>query len=389
MRSGPLRGIRIVELAGVGPSPFGAMLLADMGADVIRVERVGAPIYDPPIDPAKNLLHRGRRSITLDLKHPGDVALALRLVAKADVLMEGYRPGVTERLGLGPSRCLAINPRLVYARMTGWGQVGPMAHLAGHDINYFALSGSLWMCGRADEKPSPNLNLVADMGGGGMMMAYGVACALIEAARSGKGQVVDAAMVDGAALLATQLHGYRAMGRWQDERGANLLDSGAPFYEVYGTADGGFMAVGAIESKFYALLLKTLGIDPCTFPRQHDRSQWPAMKARFAQIFRSRTRAEWEQLFENSDACVTPVLSPREAETHPHIVARGTFTAPGGVTQPMPAPRLSATPGAISCPPPGDDTEGLKALREWGLRADDLPAALLASAAHVEEKAKL
>ncbi|RJG23494.1 CaiB/BaiF CoA transferase family protein [Massilia cavernae] len=370
-RSGPLAGYKVLEVSGVGPAPFCAMMLADMGADVLRIERAGAAPYVPPIDPAKNALHRGRRSLTLDLKDAHGVATLLRLAEAADVLIEGFRPGVMERLGVGPAACQARNPRLVYARMTGWGQTGPMAHMAGHDINYFAISGSLHLCGRASEAPSPNLNLVADMGGGGMLMAYGVACALLEAARSQQGQVIDAAMVDGAALLATQIHGYRAMNRWSDERGANLLDSGAPFYDVYATADGRYMAVGAIEPQFYAILLQKLGLDPAQLPRQHERAHWPAMKQRFADLFKSRTLTEWETVFAGSDACTTPVLTPDEAAAYPHLAARKTFGAPGGVQQPMPAPRFSRTAGAIACPPPSDDSEGIAALREWGLSDDE------------------
>ncbi len=371
-RKGPLAGYRVLEVSGVGPAPFCAMMLADMGADVLRIERSGAAPYVPPIDPVRNALHRGRRSLEIDLKHPQGLATLLRLAERADVLIEGFRPGVMERLGAGPQACHARNPRLVYARMTGWGQDGPMAPLAGHDINYFAISGSLHMCGRPGEAPSPNLNLVADMGGGGMMMAYGVACALLEAARSGQGQVIDAAMVDGAALLATQIHAYRAMNRWTDQPGTNLLDGGAPFYGVYETADGKYMAVGAIEAPFYRILLDRLGLDPAGLPAQHDRSQWPALRQRFAAVFRGRTRQEWETIFDGSDACTTPVLTPDEAARHPHLAARHSFGAPGGVQQPMPAPRFSRTPGAIACPPPADHREGLEALRDWGLPGEQL-----------------
>jgi alpha-methylacyl-CoA racemase len=343
------------------------MMLADMGADVLRIERANAPAYVPPIDPTKNVLHRGRRTLTLDLKSERGVATLLRLTDAAHVLMEGFRPGVMERLGVGPEICCARNPRLIYARMTGWGQTGPMAHLAGHDINYFAMSGSLHLSGRADETPCPNLNLVADMGGGGMMMAFGIACALLETGSSGRGQIIDAAMMEGAALLAAQIHGYRAMGRWSDERGTNLLDSGAPFYDVYRTADGGYMAVGAIEAPFYANLLMGLGLDPAQLPKQHDRAHWPEIKRRFAELFSSKTRREWTQIFASIDACTTPVLTPDEAAGHPHLVARGSFGAPAGVQQPMPAPRFSRTPGAIHAPPPEDDAGGYQAMREWGL----------------------
>jgi alpha-methylacyl-CoA racemase len=370
-RQGPLAGFRVLEIAGVGPGPFCAMMLADMGAEVVRVERTDAPVYVPPIDPRLNALHRGRTQITLDLKLPDAVETLLILVERADVLLEGFRPGVAERLGIGPDVCLARNPRLVYARMTGWGQTGPLALSAGHDINYFAISGGLWMTGRANERPSPNLNLVADMGGGGMLMAFGIACALAEAGRSGQGQVIDAAMTEGAGLLATMMHAYRAMNRWSDERGANLLDSGAPFYEVYETKDGGFMAVGAIEAKFYRLLLNGLGIDPADFPKQHDRSQWPAMKHRFAEIFAGNTRAEWEAVFDGTDACATPVLTPDEAARHPHNVARGAFGSPFGVQQPMPAPKFSRTPGAIACPPPFEDADGWAMVEGWGFARPD------------------
>ncbi|WP_114951619.1 CaiB/BaiF CoA transferase family protein [Sphingosinicella terrae] len=366
-RSGPLAGFRVIEVAGVGPGPFCAMLLADMGADVLRIERAGAEPLVPPIDPVKNSLHRGRRSVTLNLKDARQRDVLLDLVEKADVLLEGYRPRVMERLGVGPEICLERNPSLVYARMTGWGQTGPLADKAGHDINYFALSGSLGLCGRPGEAPLPNLNLVADMGGGGMMLAFGIACALLEAGRSGQGQVIDAAMTEGAALLATMIHSYRAMGRWSDRRGENFMDGGAPFYEVYRTADDGWMAVGAIESKFYADLLRGLGIDPADFPHQHDRASWPAMKARFAKIFAERTRAEWEEIFGALDACATPVLSPDEAAAHPHNRAREVFGMYSGVQQPLPAPRFSRTPGRIAAPPPADDSGGLAALREWGL----------------------
>jgi alpha-methylacyl-CoA racemase len=360
-RRGPLVGVKILEVAGVGPGPFCGMMLADMGATVLRVERAGAPPMVPPIDPEKNLLHRGREMIGLDLKTPAGAAQLLSLVETADVLLEGYRPGVMERLGLGPDICLARNPALVYARMTGWGQDGPMAHLAGHDINYFAMSGSLMLCGPGDENPRPNLNMVADMGGGGMMMAFGIVCALLEVRQSGQGQVVDAAMIEGTALLSTMIHGFRAMNLWSDRRGDNLLDGGAPFYDIYRTADGQFMAVGAIEPAFYAELIAGLGIDPSDLPAQHDRDAWPRTKARFTSIFAGRTRDEWVAVFAGRDACVTPVLSPDEAAEHPQAQARGMFGRPGGVLQPMPAPRFSRTPGAIASPPPATEV-GLDAI---------------------------
>ena len=311
------------------------------------------------------MLHRGRRTLSLDLKRADHVAQVLALASQADVLLEGYRPGVAERLGVGPAPCHTANPRLVYARMTGWGQEGPLADRAGHDINYLALSGTLWMCGRADERPSPNLNIGADMGGGGMMMAFGIAAALLHAQRTGEGQVIDAAMVDGAELLAVQAHALRAMGLWQDARGANLLDGGAPFYEVYEAACGGFVAVGAIEPGFYAQLLEGLGLEQAELPHQHDRARWPELKARFAAIFATRTRDAWAALFEETDACVTPVLTPAEAAEHPHNRARGTWRPFGKVAQPSPAPRFSATPGEIAGPPPVCDSNAAAILAEW------------------------
>jgi len=358
--TGPLKGYRVLELAGIGPGPFCGMMLADMGADVLRIER-GSP---PAFDATRNAVHRGRRSINVDLKNPDSLAAVLRLVEAADVLLEGIRPGVLEKLGLGPEVCHARNQKLVYARMTGWGQTGPMAMMAGHDINYFAISGSLHMCGPAGAPPHPNLNLVADMGGGGMMMAFGIVCALLEAGKSGQGQVIDAAMVEGSALLATMVHAYRNTGRWAEPRGENILDGGAPFYNVYETADGGFMAVGSIEAPFYALLVKGIGLDLAKYPEQHDRAKWPEMKAVFAQIFKTRTRAAWEAVFDGTDACVTPVLTPEEAAVYPHMVARGAFGLPEHGVQPMPAPKFSRTPGAAL---PAGEPAGREALREWGL----------------------
>src|SRR5579859_2470725 len=291
---GPLQGIRIIEFAGIGPGPFCAMLLADMGAEIVRVERIGAAHAAPET----NVSLRGRRSIAIDLKKPAAVQAALRLCRSMDGLIEGFRPGVMERLGLGPDECLRANPKLVYGRMTGWGQTGPLAQRAGHDLNYLALSGSLYMMGRADERPAPPLNLIADMGGGGMVLAFGMLCALLERHRSGRGQVVDAAMVDGAALLATSIYARRALGTWIDRRGANLLDSGAHFYEVYETQDGGYVAVGALEPDFYAALLFGMQLDPGALPDQMDRARWPEMKRLFAEVFRSKTREQWTVIFE-------------------------------------------------------------------------------------------
>ncbi len=374
-RSGPLSGIKIVELAGIGPAPFTCMMLADAGAQVLRLERAPAGAVEAGEEFAKSgagsywdLLNRSRSSVGIDLKNPDALELVLGLVEQADGLIEGFRPGVAERLGVGPEDCFARNKRLVYGRMTGWGQDGPMASMAGHDIDYIAIGGALWSLGRADSAPVPPLNLVGDFGGGGMLLAFGMVAALLEAARSGEGQVVDAAMVDGAASLMTMIHAFHRHGLWNDERGANMLDTGAPFYEVYETADGKWMAVGGIEAQFYAELIRGLGLegDP-SFSKQMSRDRWPAMKARFTEIFKSKTRDEWSAIFDGTDACVVPVLSPWEAHLHPHNVARSTFVEVNGTVQPAPAPRFSRTPSAISKPPspPGADT--ISALVEWGV----------------------
>ncbi len=328
---GPLEGIRIVEFTGIGPAPFCAMVLADLGAQVIRIDRPGA---------ARNhgdVLHRSRPCIALDLKNPADVARAMRLIEKADALIEGFRPGVMERLQLGPNECLARNPKLVYGRMTGWGQAGPLADTAGHDINYIALSGALHAMGRKDVPPAPPLNLVGDFGGGGMLLAVGILAGVIEAQRSGKGQVVDAAMTDGASLLMAIIYGMRAAGAWKNERASNLLDGAAPFYDTYACADGKFLAVGAIEPQFYALLLEKIGLADSP-------ASWPEKKKQFAEIFRQKTRDEWCALLEGTDACVAPVLDLDEAPRHPHNVARQTFVEVDGVVQPAPAPRFSRHP---------------------------------------------
>jgi alpha-methylacyl-CoA racemase len=365
--SGPLEGVRIVELAGLGPAPFAGMMLADAGADIIRIDRADRATY-PPMDGAHvDLMNRGRRSVAVDLKHPDGVALVLDLVAGADGLMEGFRPGVAERLGLGPDVCLARNPKVVYGRMTGWGQDGPMAQSAGHDIDYIALSGALGAIGREGERPLPPLNLVGDFGGGGMLLAFGMVSAILGARATGTGQVVDAAMVDGAASLMTMTYTLRAAGIWQDERGTNLLDTGAHFYEVYECADGGYFGVGAIEPQFYAELMRLLGLGDEDLATQMDRTTWPAMKARFATIFATRTRVEWEGVFAGTDACAAPVLSPAEAPDHPHNKVRGTFTEVAGVVQPAPAPRFLSTPGAIRRPPPHPGQHGDEALADWGL----------------------
>ena len=366
--SGPLHGTKVIEMAGIGPGPFTAMMLADMGAEVVRIDRPNARVLNPD----KDVLNRGRRSIAVDLKHPDGVQTVLRLVEQADALLEGFRPGVMERLGLGPDECLARNPRLVYGRMTGWGQDGPLASAAGHDINYIAIAGVLNNFVRTGQAPTPPLNLVGDFGGGGLLLAFGIVCALLEAARSGQGQVVDAAMVDGSAILTTMIYAFLAMGIWQDAPGTNMLDTGAHFYEVYETADGKHLAVGAIEHQFYAELLQRTGLEDEDLPMQMDRSQWPAMKERFAALFKSKTRDEWQQLLEGTDACAVPVLSLSEAHLHPHNQARQTFVERDGVVQPAPAPRFSRTGADIAGPPPapGEHTEA--ALRDWGLSSEDV-----------------
>lgn len=365
--TGPLAGIRVIELAGLGPAPFAGMMLADAGADVIRIDRAdraGLPLVPPP---SADLLNRGRRSIAVDLKRSEGSELVLRLAACADGLIEGFRPGIAERLGIGPKECLSRNQALVYGRMTGWGQSGPASSAAGHDINYIALSGALGQIGRAGERPIAPLNLIGDFGGGGMMLAFGMVAAILSARQTGRGQVIDAAMVDGAAALMTMAHGFAAGGLWSGDRGMNLLDTGAHFYEVYETADGGFIAVGAIEAQFYAELIRLLGLEGEQLPRQMDRASWPNMKLRFASIFATRTRDEWAAVFEGTDACVTPVLSMCEAPSHRHNVERGTFIEVAGVLQPAPAPRFSHTPGSITRPPPrpGEHTE--EALADWGV----------------------
>ena len=379
---GPLAGIKIIEIAGIGPGPYGAMLLADLGADVIRVDRSGNVSGGDPATPPGDLLARGRRSVGIDLKNPEGVATVLDLVAGADAIIEGFRPGVMERLGLGPDVCLERNPRLVYARMTGWGQDGPYAHSAGHDINYIALAGALEPMGRAGQQPTPPINLIGDFGGGGMLLAFGVCAALLEARGSGQGQVIDAAMVDGAASLMTMTWSFRAMGIWADERGTNMLDTGAHFYDTYETADGKYVSIGSIEPPFYEELLRLTGLEGAELPSQHDKTQWPALKERFAEIFRQKTRDEWCALMEGTDVCFAPVLAMPEAPLHPHIAERGTFTEVAGITQPAPAPRFSRTPGSIERPPPHAGQHTNEILAEWGL-SDDRVAELKASGAVV------
>jgi alpha-methylacyl-CoA racemase len=367
---GPLSGVRVIEIASLAPAPFGCMILADLGAEVLRIERAERCGADKraPLDP----LSRGRRSIGLNLKDPAAVELLLQLVEGADVLVEGFRPGVAERLGFGPQVCAERNLRLVFARMTGWGQGGPLAPTAGHDIDYIAVSGALGMVGRAGERPVPPVNLLGDFGGGGMLLALGILAALVERVTSGRGQVVDAAMVDGSALLTSFVYGLRATGAWQDSRGVNLLDGGAPFYDTYLTADGEYMAVGALEPQFYAALLAGLGLTDADLPAQHDRVGWPVLRERFAATFAGRTRAEWEQVFAGTDACVSPVLSLAEAPAHPHARARESFVEVGGVTQPAPAPRFgrSVADHPAAPPRPGADTDDV--LASLGLTAADV-----------------
>jgi alpha-methylacyl-CoA racemase len=367
---GPLHGIKVVEIAGIGPGPFCGMVLADLGADVVRVDRAANVTGTHQGMPSSDLLNRGRRSIGVDLKKPEGVQVVLDLVERSDVLIEGFRAGVAERLGIGPDACRARNPRLVYGRMTGWGQDGPYATVAGHDINYIALAGALDPLGRQGQPPTPPVNLLGDFGGGGMLLAVGVLAAVVEAQSSGRGQVVDAAMVDGSALLTTMIHSFRAMGMWQDERGTNMLDTGAHFYDVYETADGRWLSVGAIEPQFYDALLRGLGLEGEDLPWQHDRGQWPALKERFAAVFRTKTLDEWMAIFEGTDACVAPVLTIPEAVAHPHNAARGTFVEVAGVPQPAPAPRFDRTPPQVPEPPPHAGHHTDEILRELGIDAD-------------------
>ena len=369
---GPLKGVKVLEIASIGPGPFAAMMLSDMGAEVLRIDRV---IQDSEVDlnkVDKDILNRGRKSVGVDLKNPTGVKVVLRLAERSDVLIEGFRPGVMERLGLGPEGCLKRNPRLVYGRVTGWGQEGPLARTAGHDINYIALAGVLGAIGRVDQPPVPPLNLLGDFGGGGMFLAFGVVCALVERVTSGRGQVVDAAMVDGAAILMTMIHGLRAMGNWNQERGTNLLDTGAPFYETYECRDGKYISVGSIEPQFYDLLIELTGLEGEELPDQNDQATWPALKDRVAKVFKSKTQEEWCEVMEGTDVCFAPVLSMAEAPEHPHLKYRGTFIEVADITQPAPAPRFSRTPPEISRPPPQPGQHTEEALREWGFTAEEV-----------------
>jgi alpha-methylacyl-CoA racemase len=382
--AGPLSGYRVIEMGGIGPGPFAAMMLSDMGAEVIRVER-GQSVTQGGVASPRDTLLRGRRNIALDLKHPEGLAALFGLIEQADALIEGFRPGVMERLGVGPDACQERNPKLVYGRMTGWGQSGPYAQAAGHDINYIALAGALAHFGRAGEGPVPPLNLVGDFGGGGMFLAFGVVCAILEAQRSGTGQVVDAAMVDGTALLMSMFWSFRSMGIFdENRRGTNLLDTGAPFYDVYECSDGEHISIGSIEPQFYAQLLQALGLaDDPDFVSQHDAEAWPQAKSRLTELFLTRSREDWCALLEHTDVCFAPVLRMSEAAAHPHNVARGTFIEFEGVTQPAPAPRFSRTSPEIARPPsaPGRDSRDI--LVDWGFSAERVEA-LIAGGAVVQ-----
>jgi alpha-methylacyl-CoA racemase len=375
---GPLQGVRVVELTGLGPVPFCAMMLADLGADVLRIERSGIPALPPGELDRRVVLTRGRPVVGVDLKNEQGVELVLRLLERSDVLLEGFRPGVLERLGLGPDVCLVRNPRLVVGRITGYGREGPLAHEAGHDINYLSVAGVLDAIGRRGEPPVPPLNIVGDFGGGAMPLAVGVLAALLERERSGRGQVVDTAIVDGAALLATMVHEMRALGRWSDERGTNLLDGGAPQYDVYETADGTYLSVGALEEQFYRVFLLGLGFTDADIPARDDRSHWVETKAKVAAILRTKPRDEWLSVFRGTDACVTPVLSLGDAPGHEHNVARGTFVDVGGIVQPAPAPRFSRSAVAVPAPAPAPGEHDLARLTAWGIPAADVDALVAA-----------
>src|SRR4051812_30579066 len=376
---GPLSDVRVIEIAGIGPGPFAAMMLSDMGADVVRVDR--AQSVERGFDPGwMEVLNRGRRSVGVDLKNPDGVETVMRLVEQADALVEGFRPGVADRLGIGPDACLARNPKLVYGRMTGWGQDGPYAQAAGHDIKYIPLAVALGHFGRSGSKPTPPINLVGDFGGGGMLMAFGVACALVDAARTGQGQVIDAAMVDGSAILMTMVWGFRALGIW-GPFGTNVLDTGAPFYDTYETSDGKYISLGSLEPQFYAELIERLGLsDDVSLGDQMNQTTWSDLRERFTALFLSKTRDEWCEILERTDACFAPVLTMDEAAQHPHVQARGTIVERDGLLQPAPAPRFSRTPGEIQRPPawPGQHTD--EVLDDWGFAAADV-AALRASGA--------
>ncbi len=370
--NGPLRGLRIIEFGGIGPAPFACALLADMGADVLRIDRPAKPGDGSDAAARFDFYNRNKRSVALDLKQPAAIEAGLSLVAKADALVEGFRPGVMERLGLGPDRCLAVNRRLVFARMTGWGQDGPIAQEAGHDINYLALTGALHSIGDPDRPPPPPLNLVADLGGGGMYLVVGVLAAVLEARASGRGQTVDIAMIDGVTHLMSAFQAYRQKGTWTANRGENIVDGGAPFYRCYETKDREYVAVGAIEPHFYANLITCMGLSTSEMPAQNDRAAWPAMRVRFAGIFRTRTRDDWVAATAGRDACLAPVLSIDEAPLHPQMLARGVYAPFDGVRHPSPAPRFSRTPSALERPTPRPGQDSRTALAEWGLASAEI-----------------
>ncbi len=371
---GPLTGVRIVEFAGLGPGPFAGMMLADMGAEILRIERRGGGLK--PADPTRDIPARGRKSITLNLKEPGATEAALRLIEQADALIEGYRPGVMERLGLGPEVCHARNSALVYGRMTGWGQTGELAQAAGHDLNYIALSGALWAMGEADRKPMPPLNLLGDFGGGGMFLAFGMVCALLHAKQSGQGDIVDAAISDGTAALMAPVYGYQAMGGWKNERQSNRLDGGAPYYGTYECKCGGWITLGAIEPQFYALFMQTLGLNEGHFGDRHDQSKWPDMRTAVAAVFAEKTRDEWCVVMEGTDICFAPVLSMAEAPEHPHNRSRGTFVFENGMVQPAPAPRFANAPAELPSPPPAKGQHNDTALLDWGFSQAEISGML-------------
>ena len=376
---GPLQGVRVVELAAIGPAPYGVMLLADLGAEVVRVDRVAAARGQPGADASMVGLSRNRRSVAVDLKHPQGLEVVRRLAAAADVFVEGFRPGVAERLGVGPEQLRAAHPGLIYARVTGWGQDGPLAARAGHDLDYAAVAGALHGIGLPEHPPPPPINYLADFAGGGTFLAIGVLAALVERERSGEGQVIDAAMLDGTASLTAFLHGLRGLGAWSTTRGSNLLDGAAPFYDTYACADGRFVAVAALEPRFYAQLCEGLGLDPAQWP-QHDQARWAEQKAQLAELFATRTREEWMAVFADTDACVAPVLDLDEAPDHPHNRARGTFVEAFGQTQPAPAPRLSRTPGSVHSPPPGPGEHTEEVLATLGYDTEDRAALRTAGA---------
>lgn len=368
---GPLKGMKVVEIGSIGPGPFCAQMLADMGADIIRIDRKGQGAM---VQDKYNVLHRGRRSVAIDLKSSDGVDAVLKLIEKADALIEGFRPGVTEKLGIGPVVSLKRNPKLVYGRMTGWGQDGPLAEAAGHDINYIALSGALHCIGKEGEPPPPPLNLIGDFGGGGMMLAFGIMCGLFEVQKSGKGQVVDASMVEGSAIMMNLFYGFLAAGGWSEAKGTNLLDGGAHFYQCYETLDQKWVSVGSIEPQFYALLLKHAGISDADFQNQMDMQKWPGFKNKLAEVFKQKTRDEWCEIMEGTDVCFAPVLSMSDAIRHPHNEARKSFIEIDGVLQPAPAPRFSRTKPDIPNPPPSSGEHNVSALKDWGFSMDEIEA---------------